>query len=133
MKLEIGKPIYKEENLDPVIDEITLNGIKFDIENDYVNIDEIKFDADTESLKRLKMLSQLNQEIEFKDADNNTLLLTGQDISNYIPLIEQRLGERFISANTLYNTFKNRMTLSGEFFTFNQVLTSFQEILNDEI
>jgi hypothetical protein len=133
MKLTIGYTPNDDNNEDILVDYDILHDIKLGTENSYVNIDEIKFDVDAESLKRLKMLSYLNEEIDLKDAENNTFVLSGSELAYYIPLIEQRLGQRYLSINYLYNDFKDKIILSGEEFTFNQVLTAFDKIIEDEI
>ena len=133
MKLTIGYIPNDDNNEDILVDYDILYDIKLGTENSYVNIDEIKFDVDAESLTRLKMLSYLNEEIDFKDAENNTFVLSGSELNYYIPLIEQRLGQRYLSINYLYNDFKDKITLSGEMFTFNQVITAFDKIIEDEI
>lgn len=133
MKLTIGYTPNDDNNEDILVDYDILHDIKLGTENSYVNIDEIKFDVDAESLKRLKMLSHLNEEIDLKDAENNTFVLSGSELAYYIPLIEQRLGQRYLSINYLYNDFKDKIILSGEEFTFNQVLTAFDKIIEDEI
>jgi len=133
MKLTIGYTPNDDNNEDILVDYDILHDIKLNTENSYVNIDEIKFDVDAESLKRLKMLSYLNEEIDLKDAENNTFVLSGSELAYYIPLIEQRLGQRYLSINYLYNDFKDKIILSGEEFTFNQVLTAFDKIIEDEI
>ena len=133
MKLTIGYIPNDDNNEDILVDYDILYNIKLGTENSYVNIDEIKFDVDAESLTRLKMLSYLNEEIDFKDAENNTFVLSGSELTYYIPLIEQRLGQRYLSINYLYNDFKDKITLSGEMFTFNQVITAFDKIIEDEI
>jgi hypothetical protein len=133
MKLTIGYTPNDDNNEDILVDYDILHNIKLGTENSYVNIDEIKFDVDAESLKRLKMLSYLNEEIDLKDAENNTFVLSGSELAYYIPLIEQRLGQRYLSINYLYNDFKDKIILSGEEFTFNQVLTAFDKIIEDEI
>ena len=133
MKLTFGYTPNDDNNEDILVDYDILHNIKLGTENSYVNIDEIKFDVDAESLKRLKMLSYLNEEIDLKDAENNTFVLSGSELAYYIPLIEQRLGQRYLSINYLYNDFKDKIILSGEEFTFNQVLTAFDKIIEDEI
>lgn len=107
-----------------------LRELKHTFEVSSVTIDGIPFDSDDISLHRLKMLSHIDTEIEFKDANNNTLSLSGSEFKTYIPLIESALGTRFLKINTMYNSFKDKLA-ANEIITYYNGVSAFYEDLYD--
>ena len=112
------------------LDFNSLYDLKIIFEQDSVEIDGINFDADPVSLNRLQMLSYLDKEIQFKDATNGLVSLSGSQIKTYIPMIESKLGERYEKLNCLYNTYKVKLSAS-ENITLYDATSGFYEYVND--
>tara|TARA_A100000172_G_scaffold3619_1_gene2229 strand:- start:44641 stop:45060 length:420 start_codon:yes stop_codon:yes gene_type:complete len=113
------------------LDNENLRELKGIFENSPLTIDSIPFDVDDASLVRLKMISNINDEIEFKDANNNILSLSGSELKNtYIPLIESNLGTRFNIISKRYNLFKNSLS-AEEVITYYEGASAFFEDLYD--
>ena len=113
------------------LDYENLRELKVIFENSSITIDSIPFDVDDSSLVKLKMISNINGEIEFKDANNNILSLSGSELKNtYIPLIESNLGTRFNTINNRYNLFKNSLS-AEEIITYYEGASAFFEDLYD--
>tara|TARA_E500000318_G_C3558452_1_gene212215 strand:- start:881 stop:1300 length:420 start_codon:yes stop_codon:yes gene_type:complete len=110
------------------LDNDNLKELKFLYENSSVTVDSIPFDADHISLNRLKMLSYINTEIEFIDANNQVLSLSGSELNTYIPIIENNLGTRFKKINTMYNSLKASLS-AGETITYYEGASAFFEDL----
>lgn len=115
----------------PLIDLDILYETKLDIESYPVLIDSITFDVDSESLKRLDMISNIEGEIYFREANNNTLTLSGTELQYYIPIIKSKLGARFIAINEVYNNLKVSIS-AGEELTFANVISSFEVATGEE-
>jgi hypothetical protein len=112
------------------LDDENLRELKGIFENSSLTIDSIPFDVDDASLVRLKMISNINDEIEFKDANNNIISLSGSELKNtYIPLIESSLGVRYNLISKRYNLLKD--SLSAQTLTFYDGASAFFEDLND--
>jgi len=113
------------------LDYDNLRELKGIFENSSLTIDSIPFDVDESSLTKLKMISNINGEIEFKDANNNILSLSGSELKNtYIPLIESNLGTRFNIISKRYNLFKNSLS-AEEVITFYEGASAFFEDIYD--
>ena len=113
------------------LDYDNLRELKGIFENSSLIIDSIPFDVDESSLTKLKMISNINGEIEFKDANNNILSLSGSELKNiYIPLIESNLGTRFNIISKRYNLFKNSLS-AEEVITFYEGASAFFEDIYD--
>ena len=113
------------------LDYDNLRELKGIFENSSLTIDSIPFDVDESSLTKLKMISNINGEIEFKDANNNILSLSGSELKNtYIPLIESNLGTRFNIISKRYNLFKNSLS-AEEVITYYEGASAFFEDLYD--
>jgi hypothetical protein len=113
------------------LDYDNLRELKGIFENSSLTIDSIPFDVDDSSLVKLKMISNINGEIEFKDANNNILSLSGSELKNtYIPLIESNLGTRFNIISKRYNLFKNSLS-AEEVITFYEGASAFFEDIYD--
>ncbi len=122
--------IHLLENTTEYLDFNSLYDLKIFFEQDSVEIDSINFDADPVSLNRLQMLSYLDKEIQFKDATNGLVSLSGSQIKTYIPVIESKLGERYEKLNYLYNTYKVKLSAS-ENITLYDATSGFYEYVND--
>lgn len=111
-----------------ILDFDNLYNLKIIFEQESVEINNIKFDTDAVSLQRLKMLSYLNKEIQFKDANNSTISLSGSEIGSYIPLIEGKLGERYEIVNLRYNTFKTQLSANQVITHYNAVSAFYEDV-----
>ena len=125
MKIDI-KFTPEEETL--YLDFDNLKELKFYFEENNLEIDSISFDVDMSSLQRLQMLSSLDKEIQFRDATNQIISLSGSQIKNYIPTIESNLGERFEKINDIYNTYKVKLSAEEEITFYNAASGFFEYI-----
>lgn len=126
MKLDIH---FNQEDIF-YLDFFNLKDLKIIFERTSLEIDGINFDTDDASLQRLQMLSYLDKEIQFKDANNGTVTLSGSQIKTYIPSIESKLGERYEKINDLYNTYKVKLS-AEEYITHYDATSGFFEYIND--
>ena len=108
----------------------SLATFKHSFENDVMLIDNISFDVDTESLRKLEFISLLDYEIEFRDSYNNTLSLSGSEIKTLLPTIKNNLGIRYNIVNKVYNDLKNRLDNQDYVLEYNAV-SCFHESLYD--
>lgn len=125
MKIDI-KFTPEEETL--YLDFDNLKELKFIFEDKNLEVDSINFEVDASSLQRLQMLSSLDKEIQFRDATNQIINLSGSQIKNYIPTIESKLGERFEKINDIYNTYKVKLS-AEEDITFYDASSGFFEYI----
>jgi hypothetical protein len=105
-----------------------LNDLKLSYENEPLDVDGIYFDVDSLSLQRLKMLSNIEGEIEFKDANNNVLSLSGSELNIYLPKIENELGKRYNRINFIYNIYKDKLGQNESITYYNGVSGFFEYV-----
>lgn len=114
----------------PLIDLDGLYETKVNIESYPLSVDGISFDVDSQSIERLDMISNIEGEINFREANNNTLTLSGTELQYYIPIIKNKLGVRFVAINEVYNNLKVSIS-AGEELTYANVLSSFEAVTGE--
>ena len=119
MKINIYK---KVENLP--IDTVNLKLLKTEYENLSTEIDSIIFDTDSESLKRLDILSvKTNTVYNFKDFNNEVVLLSGNQIGDYYIKIKEKLADRYAAINEIYYNLREDFNL-----TYTQAVSVFESL-----
>ena len=118
---------FNEEE-EELLDYDSLYGLKLLFENASVTVNSIKFDVRDDSLQRLQMLSYINEEIEFRDASNNILSLSGSELKTYIPLIENELGNRYLKINKIYNTLKDSLSAEISLTEYYGISTFYEDL-----
>lgn len=109
MKIKIYK---KYENLP--IDPVELKKLKTEYENLSTEIDGIVFDTDSESLKRLDILSsKTNTVYNFKDFNNDVVLLSGNQIGDYYLKMKEKLADRYNTINEIYYNLREDFNLTS--------------------
>lgn len=109
----------------PLLDIESLYTIKLDIESYPISADGMFFDVDSDSLKRLDVISNIEDEINFKDANNNTFILSGTELQYYIPIVKNKLGARFVAINDVYNNLKVSISAEKD-ITYAYAISSFE-------
>jgi len=112
------------------LDFENLKSLKHYYEDQSIEVDSIYFDVDYISLSRLQMISYLDKIVQFRDANNEIVSLSGSQIKTYIPTIEGKLGERYEKINEFYNTYKVKLSAS-EIITHYNAASAFFEHIND--
>lgn len=115
------KIIKKEEN--NLIGENKLKLLKTEFEITSASVDNLVFDTDNDSLRRLDILKYSTEDIYFKDHNNDTVIISPSNISNYIDKLKIKLSNRYTKINTLYNNIKINGT-----FTLKQAQSAFENL-----
>ena len=103
---------YKEEN--KIIDASELKIIKSIFSPLTSTVNNICFDVDQESLHIIDILSKKSGTIDFKDAYNNTISLSGSELEN------------ILIKNQLYNNLKTQIGISD--ITYSQAYSAFENL-----
>ena len=100
------KIIKKEEN--NLIGENKLKLLKTEFEITSASVDNLKYST---------------EDIYFKDHNNDTVIISPSNISNYIDKLKIKLSNRYTKINTLYNNIKINGT-----FTLKQAQSAFENL-----
>jgi hypothetical protein len=105
------------------IDIYELKMYKTQFEMLSASINNIIFDTDAESLRRLDILKNSTEDINFKDHNNETVTISPSTMSNYVDQLKIKLSSRYTKINTLYNNIK-----ANENFTLKETISAFESL-----
>ncbi len=115
------KKITFESN--KLVKEDKLKSFKTEYELISASVDNLVFDTDNDSLRRLDILKNSTEDIHFKDHNNDTVIISPSDFNNYVDRLKIKLSNRYTKINTLYNNIKINGTI-----TLNQAQSAFESL-----